>query len=194
MAAYLGGHIGNCLGLADRPDQAGDVDDVASALAQVREGELGRQRQRELLSPGCPAPRPAQTHLDVWGWGHLPGVLICRSGCLEGTAPGLCGTPSGLPSVSALKESLLVWKGFFSLSLLLPASLFLFLCPCPPSSGSLPPLSTFFVVIVLGFFGRPAAYGADLSCGCDLSHSYSHLNPLQWAGDRTCVPLLPRCR
>lgn len=31
--AYLGGHVGNCLGLADGPNQAGDVDDVASASA-----------------------------------------------------------------------------------------------------------------------------------------------------------------
>ena len=43
-AVYLGGHVGNRLGLADRPDQAGDVDDISPALAQVREGELGRQK------------------------------------------------------------------------------------------------------------------------------------------------------
>ena len=41
---YLGGHIGNRLGLANCPDQAGDVDDIPPALAQVRESELGRQK------------------------------------------------------------------------------------------------------------------------------------------------------
>lgn len=41
--AYLGGHVGDCLGLADGPNQAGDVDDVASALPQVGEGKLWRQ-------------------------------------------------------------------------------------------------------------------------------------------------------
>lgn len=41
--AYLGGHVGNCLGLADGPNQAGDVDDVASVLPQVGEGKLWRR-------------------------------------------------------------------------------------------------------------------------------------------------------
>lgn len=36
----LGGHVGKGLGLADGPDQAGDVDDVPSALPQVGEGKL----------------------------------------------------------------------------------------------------------------------------------------------------------
>lgn len=39
---YLSGHIRNCLGLANPPDQAGDVDDIPVALPQVGEGELGR--------------------------------------------------------------------------------------------------------------------------------------------------------
>lgn len=41
--AYLSGHIGNCLGLANCPGQAGDVDGIPPAVPQVREGELGRQ-------------------------------------------------------------------------------------------------------------------------------------------------------
>lgn len=48
--AYLGGHVGNCLGLADGPNQAGDVDDVASVLPQVGEGKLWR-RTDQLSAP-----------------------------------------------------------------------------------------------------------------------------------------------
>lgn len=45
-AGYLGGHIGNCLDLANGPDQTGDVDDVPLALPQVGEGKLGRQKAK----------------------------------------------------------------------------------------------------------------------------------------------------
>lgn len=50
--AYLGGHIGNCLRLADGPNQAGDVDDVASVFPQVGEGKLWGQTDQ----PFAPGP------------------------------------------------------------------------------------------------------------------------------------------
>lgn len=56
-AGYLGGHIRNCLDLANGPHQTGDVDNVPLALPQVGEGKLGRQKAKSVTrAPGFPEP------------------------------------------------------------------------------------------------------------------------------------------
>lgn len=45
---YLGGHIRNCLDLANGPHQTGDVDNVPLGLPQVGEGKLGRQKAKSV--------------------------------------------------------------------------------------------------------------------------------------------------
>lgn len=65
-AGYLGGHIGHRLGLANGPDEAGDVDDVPPAFPQVGEGELGRQEAEEApQGPRIPSS-PMETQPEVW--------------------------------------------------------------------------------------------------------------------------------
>lgn len=67
-AGYLGGHVGNCLDLADGPHQTGDVDNIPLALPQVGEGKLGRQRQSQTPQRHWIPPATLK-HPDVWSNG-----------------------------------------------------------------------------------------------------------------------------
>lgn len=68
--AYLGGHIENCLGLANCPHQAGDVDDTHTHT-HTRFHRWGEGKPPQ----GLDLPQPPETHPDVWDNGRLPGTL-----------------------------------------------------------------------------------------------------------------------